>query len=313
MSTIEVDPGIKRVLDLLAGTTVNFREMGAPAVRELFSNMRMTGAAIEVEAVTDRELPGPAGPIPVRVYRPATAERPGVLVWYHGGGFVIGDLETTDPTARQLAVEAGCVVVSVDYRLAPEHPFPAAADDATAALAWVAAHAEELGGDPSRLAVGGDSAGGNLAAIAALWARDQGIGLRHQLLVYPVTDLTASYPSRVTNGEGYFLTRDAMEWFEGCYLAGHDATDPLASPLHAASLAGVAPAHVLTAGFDPLRDEGQAYAEGLAAAGIEVDDDRYPTMIHGFFGMGALSPVAGEAVSRAAANLASAFAPATAR
>jgi acetyl esterase len=264
--------------------------------------MAATRQGPECARIEDRVVPGPAGDIPVRVYVPEGEGPCGVLVWYHGGGFVIGDLDTADATGRDLATEAGCVVVSVDYRLAPEHRYPAAADDAWAVLRWVADHAAELGGDPARLAVGGDSAGGNLAAVTAIRARDEGVALRHQLLVYPVTDQDGTFPSRVENGEGYFLTKDAMDWFQSCYLGDQDRRDPGASP-HYADVAGVAPAHVLTAGFDPLRDEGEAYVEKLTAAGVPVVDDRYPTMIHGFFAMSDMTPVAGEAVTRAAAVL----------
>ena len=306
MSTIEVDPGIKVLLDALAAMEqVSLRDLGAEQVRTMFKSLQFAGEPTPVADVSDRTIPGPAGDIPVRIYRPAEGTL-AVLVWYHGGGFVIGDLDTADSAARQLTADAGCVVVSVDYRLAPEHVFPAAADDSWAALRWVVDHAEELDVDPTRVAVGGDSAGGNLAAVTALRARDEGIALRHQLLVYPCTDLAATFKSRVDNGEGYFLTRDAMEWFEGSYLEGHDPKDPVASPLYA-ELAGAAPAHVLTAGFDPLRDEGEAYAEALAAAGVTVTDDRYPTLIHGFFQMGAVTPIAAQATTNAATLLAKAL------
>ena len=277
-------------------------EMGPETARAMYKGMAAVGGGAEVEHVEDRTVPGDGVDIPVRIYRPAADGPLGVLVWYHGGGFVIGDLDTADATARDLAAGAGCVVVSVDYRLAPEHCFPAAADDCCAVLRWVVDHATELGGDAGRLAVGGDSAGGNLAAVAAIHARDAGIRLRHQLLVYPVTDLAATFSSRVENGEGYFLTKESMDWFEACYLGDHEPHDPAVSPLYA-DLAGVAPAHVLTAGFDPLRDEGEAYAGALAMAGVDVVDDRYPTMIHGFFSMSMVTPVAGEAVSKAAGLL----------
>ena len=196
------------------------------------------------------------------------------------------------------------MVVAVDYRLAPEHTHPAATDDAWAALRWVADHAGELGGDADRLAVGGDSAGGHLAATMALRARDEGLELRHQLLVYPVTDLAATGGSRESNGEGYFLTQDTMLWFQDSYLQDQDpgAVSPLEQ-----DVVGTAPAHVVTAGFDPLRDEGEAYAEKLAAAGVPVIDDRYPTMIHGFLQMAAVTPVAAGAVDRAASALADAL------
>jgi acetyl esterase len=303
MTTIEVDPGVQALLDALAAMDpVSMADIGPEAARGLFKAMAFGGEPVPVAEIGDRTIPGPAGDIPVRIYRPAAGELP-VLVWYHGGGWVIGDLDTTDTAARQLAAEGGCVVVSVDYRLAPEHAFPAAADDAWAALRWVVDHADELGVDGTRVAVGGDSAGGNLAAISALRARDEGLALRHQLLVYPVTDLTASFGSRVENGEGYFLTKDTMDWFESCYLQGQDPKAAGASPLHVGDLAGVAPAHVLTAGFDPLRDEGEAYAEALTAAGVPTVDDRYPTLVHGFFQMGGISPAAGAAAGRAASLL----------
>ena len=309
MSTAEVDPSIKVLLDAMAGAApMDFAAMGAPNVRALFKGLAFEGAKAECAAVTDQEVPSAAGAIPVRVYRPTDANDLGVLIWYHGGGWVIGDLDTTDATARELATGAGCVVVSVDYRLAPEHAFPAAVDDAVTVLDWVVAHATDVGGDAARIAVGGDSAGGNLAAVAAIHARDNGIGLRHQLLVYPATDFAGEHESRTTNGQGYFLTKDAMDWFEECYVGAQDRTDPRLSPIFAESLAGVAPAHVLTAGFDPLRDEGRAYAAALEAAGVAVEDDRYESMIHGFFGMGAITPVAGEAIAKAAKSLAAALA-----
>jgi acetyl esterase len=301
MDTVEVDPGIKALLDAMAAMgETPLREVGAPAARELFKAMDLSGAKAEVASVEDRTIVGFDGDIPVRVYRP-DGDPAGVLVFFHGGGWVIGDLDSHDGPCRALAAGAGCVVVSVDYRRAPEDPSPAAADDAWAALRWVADNAAELGGDPSRLAVGGDSAGGHLAAITAMRARDEGLALRHQLLVYPVTDLAAAGGSRVSNGEGYFLTQDTMTWFQDSYLQGQDPA--LVSPLHL-DPAGTAPAHVLTAGFDPLRDEGEAYAEKLAAAGVPVVDDRYPTLIHGFFQMGGVTPVAADAVARAAALLA---------
>jgi acetyl esterase len=207
-----------------------------------------------------------------------------------------------------LADLAGCVVVSVDYRLAPEAPAPAAADDAWAATRWVADHLGELGlDDGARVAVGGDSAGGNLAAVVALRAAAEGApALAFQLLVYPVTDQTASHPSIVENGEGYFLTASVMKWFTQQYLSGGlDATDPQVSPQFASddALRGVPPAQVIVAGYDPLRDEGRAYGERLAALGVDAEVVEYPTMIHGFFSMTGFTPVAVEAAERAAAAL----------
>jgi acetyl esterase len=298
-----VDPDIQTLLDALAAMEgVKLSDLGPEAAREVFKALSVATPGPDVASVEDATAPGESGDVPLRVYRPAGDETVGLLVWYHGGGFVIGDLDTADSTARELCARAGCVVVSVDYRLAPEHPYPAAADDAWSALRWALDHAAELGADADRVAVGGDSAGGNLAAVAAIRARDEGVALRHQLLVYPVTDLAGSFDSRVENGEGYFLTKDAMDWFESCYLGDHEPHDPLVSPLYA-DLSRLAPAHVVTAGFDPLRDEGEAYAAGLRSAGVEVLDDRYPTMIHGFFGMTTTTKVAGEALDRAAEAL----------
>jgi acetyl esterase len=217
---------------------------------------------------------------------------------------VIGDLDTADSTCRALANGSGAVVVSVDYRLAPEHRFPAAVEDCLAALDWVVANGTELGADSTRIAVGGDSAGGNLAAVASIAARDKGIALRHQLLVYPVTDATFSQPSMDENAEGYLLTKDSMLWFGDHYFGDNgDAKDPRLSPLYADDLTGVAPATVLTAEFDPLRDEGEAYAERLREADVPVELTRYDGMIHGFFALGMVTPVAGEAMELATSRL----------
>jgi acetyl esterase len=228
-----------------------------------------------------------------------------VLVYYHGGGWVIGDLDTHDVQCRQITAEAGIAVVAVDYRLAPEHKFPAAIDDAWAATRWVVAQAAELGIDASRLAVGGDSAGGNLAAVVALMARDAGgPAIALQVLAYPVTDVGAESKSYGDFAEGYMLTRDGMRWFTNHYLKSPaEATDWRASPLRAASLAGVANALVITAGFDPLRDEGAAYAARLTDAGVQVDYINYGGMIHGFMPMGKLIATGNRATSHVAASL----------
>jgi acetyl esterase len=228
-----------------------------------------------------------------------------VLVYFHGGGWVIGDIDTHDNTCRELTNAAGCVVVSVDYRLAPEHKFPAPLEDCYAATAWVAEHAANLGADPARLAVGGDSAGGNLAAAVCLLARERGRRtIVHQLLIYPVTDhdyFTASYRD---NAEGYLLTREAMEWFWNHYLrTPADGKDPLASPLRSNNLSGLPPATVITAEFDPLRDEGEAYGHRLRGAGVEATVTRYDGMIHGFFGLGAVLAQGKKAMEEAAERL----------
>ena len=245
----------------------------------------VAGPAEDPVPTEDRTIPGPAGAIPVRTYRP-TADGPlPVVVFFHGGGWVIGDLETHDAICHRLAAGVPALVVSVDYRLAPEHPFPAAVEDVDAATRWVADHAAELGGDPARLAVAGDSAGGNLAAVAARHARDDGPAIAFQLLVYPGTDMTRSLPSHQENGTGYLLDSDAITYFLGCYLGDTDPRDPDASPLFAPDLSGLPPALVVTAEFDPLRDEGEAYADRLREAGVDVTTSRYDGMIHGFYGL----------------------------
>lgn len=304
-----VVPEIQTLLDQLAAAPIDLQAIAPEEMRALYGALAaVDGPPLEVGSVEDRTVPGPGGPIPVRVYRPEGSARPPVLVWFHGGGWVIGDLDTADPTARKLCARADVAVVSVDYRLAPEHPCPAAADDAWAATTWVAAHGQELGVDATRLAVGGDSAGGNLAALVAVRARDEGApAVAHQLLVYPATDLRMEHPSITENGEGYFLTEATMRWFRGHYLgddARHgDPASPHVSPLVADDLAGVAPAQVLTAEYDPLRDEGDAYAARLAEAGVPVDHVPHAGLVHGFFAMGGLAPVADEAVSAAARRL----------
>jgi acetyl esterase len=305
-----VDPSIQVLLDSLAGTdTPDLSEQSVEEARAMMAMLTLVDGEPEpVDDVTTRTIPGPAGDIPVRIYRKRSDGAQPVLVWYHGGGWVIGDLESGDPTARKLANRSGAVVVSVDYRLAPEHPFPAAVDDCWAALEWVAAHAAEIGGDPSRLAVGGDSAGGNLAAVVAVTAADAGgPALRHQLLVYPAVDLTFSHPSIDSNGEDYLLTKKAMVWFVDHYLGDQDPKDTRVSPLYVDDLSGVAPATVYTAEFDPLRDEGGAYAARLAEAGVDCDHRCFDGMIHGFFGMGTITPVALEAMDMAGARLRAAF------
>ncbi|MFN0095995.1 MAG: alpha/beta hydrolase [Dehalococcoidia bacterium] len=257
----------------------------AVTVRAMLANFpRPEGEA--VGSVVAARVPGPGGDIPVRIYTPPRVNltRPG-LVWFHGGGWVFGDLESADNTARALCMAADCVVVSVDYRLAPEHKFPAAADDCYAVTKWAFENAANLRIDAKRLAVGGDSAGGNLAAVVAQLAKTGGPELSFQLLVYPVTDANFTTGSYAANASGYLLTKVDMEWFWECYLASPaQASDPKAAPLQATDLGGLPPALVLTAEFDPLRDEGEAYAAKLKAAGVAVESTRYDGMIHGFFG-----------------------------
>lgn len=241
-----------------------------------------------VGRVEDRRIPGPAGEIPVRIYTPEGSGPFPLIAFFHGGGFVLCSLETHDELCRAMCRDAGAVVVSVDYRLAPEAKYPAAADDCYAATAWCAAHAAELGADAARLVVAGDSAGGNLAAVTALRARDLGAPrIRHQVLIYPATHCDFDTPSYRENAQGYFLTADAMRWFWAHYLANPaQASEPYACPAHAADLKGLPPATVITAEYDPLRDEGEDYAAQLRAAGVPVVLKRYDGMIHGFVSMG---------------------------
>lgn len=280
---------------------------GARQAMELLSTMR--AAPAPVASAVDRRIPGPGGEIPVRIYTPnGTAPFP-LLVYFHGGGWVLGSLETHDGICRELANGAGCVVVSVDYRLAPEHRYPAAAEDCYAATRWAAANAGELGADPKRLAVGGDSAGGNLAAVVPQMARDRGgPPIVFQLLIYPATDSACDAPSQRENADGYLLTYADMLWFWGHYLG--DSTkgaEPYASPLRAARVNGLPPALVITAEFDPLRDEGEHYAKRLEEAGVPARLSRYHGMIHGFFGMGQMMDQGNAAVREACGNLKLAF------
>jgi acetyl esterase len=262
----------------------------------------------EVAGVRELQASGPHGVIPLRLYRPigtsGDATLP-ALVYFHGGGWVIGDLDTHDTLCRELANAAGCVVVAVDYRMGPEHRFPAAVDDCIAATRWVHANAAELKVDPARLAVGGDSAGGNLAAVVTIAARERGdLPIAFQLLIYPATDQHRSAPSHTENGQGYLLTSDTMAYFTGHYIAEPaQYADWRASPLLHENLAALPPALVLTAGFDPLRDEGLAYAERLTAAGSRAAYVCFDRQIHGFILMGKVLDEANTAVALCAAEL----------
>lgn len=280
------------------------------------SSMIDSGVAVDVE---NGSIPGPAGPLPVRRYTPAdaaTGERrvdgssAPLLVFFHGGGFVVGDLDTHDGLCRLLCRDAGVHVLAVDYRLAPEHPAPAAVDDCYTAYRWALEHAAEFGADPARVAVGGDSAGGNLAAVVSQLARNDGITVPAlQLLLYPVTDFANDTRSKTLFADGYFLTKKDMDWFRDNYLAGSalGVDDPRVSPLLAEDLSGLPPALVLTGGFDPLRDEGNQYAEALAAAGVAVDHRQFGPVVHAFanfFPLGGASATAtAEVVSALRAHL----------
>ncbi len=290
-----IDPTAAAIIEVMDQSFPRLTEVSfaSEARRMVAEQMPRPVDVEEVGRVEDRTIPGSDGPIPIRIYWPATDGRHPGIVYFHGGGFVICGLDSHDGACRRLTNAIDAVVVSVDYRLAPEHPWPAATDDAGVATEWVADHAAELGLDPEGLAVAGDSAGGNLSAVAALMARDRGgPRLAFQLLIYPVIDQGATrgqYPSKDENGEGYFLTTEAMDWYTDQYLADPDhGEDAYASPIKAESLAGVAPACVITAEMDPLRDEGEAYAQALDAAGVPVTQYRALGMFHGFFNMDAV-------------------------
>ena len=287
-----LDPQAAALLDALAVATEGkpkTHEVSPVEARRMYEAMAEARTSDEpLAAVEDRTLPGPAGELPIRIYRPECDGPPPVVVFFHGGGWVVGSIATHDALCRSLASRSGCAVVSVEYRLSPEAAFPEPLDDAYAATAWVAANGDELGVDPGHLAVAGDSAGGNLAAAVCLLARDRGgPAIDLQLLVYPALDHRYGHQSCVDNAEGYFLTMDSMHWFTGHYLGGDlaQAAHPHASPLCAPDLSGLPPAHVVTAEFDPLRDEGEAYAKALADAGVPATLTRYDGMVHGFVSM----------------------------
>ena len=312
MLGVPLDPPIRQMLKMLEAMGNPSLASGTPdrarqAFRTLTVDLRSPETVLPVAAVEERRIPGPAGDLQARVYRPDAQGPVPTILFIHGGGFVIGDVDTHDNQCRAVCGDIGGVVLSVGYRLAPEAPFPAAVDDCVAALEWAAEHVDELGGDPHRLAVAGDSAGGNLAAVTARLARDAGgPPLAAQLLIYPGTDFrddAPRYPSRDENADGYFLTRADMQWFAGHYVGRTDPEDPRLSPLLAQVLEGLPPAVVVTAEYDPLRDEGEAYARALREAGVPVISRRYDGLIHGFFDLSALSPAAADAVHETCADL----------
>ena len=310
--TTSLDPAVARVIPLLPLRDPD--TMTPQSARDQLRALAASRAAVplpRVASTQDAQVRGAAGPLAARVYRVSNENSP-TVVFFHGGGWVAGDLETHDRQARLLAIETGAVVVSVDYRRPPETRFPGAFEDGFAAVRDIFERIAEFGGDNARVGVAGDSAGGNLAATVAIACRDAGITLAAQLLVYPVTDVAgnfadakenARFPSRTENAEGYFLSRAVMEWFAGHYLAdAKHGADWRVSPLRAKNLAGLAAAVVCTAWFDPLRDEGKAYAEALAAAGVATKYHHGAGLIHGYFGLGDASEAARGEAQRARAD-----------
>jgi acetyl esterase len=301
-----VDPQFQPIIDM-SRMMPPLSEVPLEAVRGRLAPP--PGEPTPVAQVIDRTIPGPEGDIKIRIYRPHAREGLPLLLFMHGGGFILGDLDSHDEAARVLTMAADCVTVAVDYRLAPEYPFPAAPEDCYAALTWAAAHAEEFGADPTRIAVVGDSAGGNLAAVMALRARDEaGPALVGQVLIYPAADLEdANELKPAPDGEYYFLNREDGAYFNRLYLGDlARARHPHASPIHADSLQGLPPALVITAEYDPLCRQGEAFAEKLRQAGVEVEHTRYPGAIHGFVTMPV--PMGRQALAQAAAWLKSRFA-----
>jgi acetyl esterase len=305
-----LDPKAQALLDADHALGLPEKKTLTPAEARSQKNARPPAPQEPVYQIEERQAAGPAGPVPVRIYRPSPTSPLPALAFFHGGGWVQGSVDQTDPICRTLANAAGCIVASVDYRLAPEAKFPAAAEDCYAATRWLAENAAELGVDRARIAAGGLSAGGNLAAVVALMARDRGgPPLVLQVLGYPITDYNFETPSYLENADGFGLSRDDMIWYWRHYLPeGADGLHPYASPLRAADLSGVAPALVITAEFDPLRDEAEAYAARLRAAGVEVTCTRYVGMIHGFFTLPHLLDQAQQAVGQVGAALRSTFA-----
>ena len=308
-----LDPQARALLDAVEQSgSPALNTLSAVDARALYDKgaAAVQGSPPQPQEITTLAIPGPAGDIPARVYKPGSDSGLPVLIYFHGGGYVIGSLESHDCVCRTLCVEANCIVVAVDYRLAPEHKYPAAIDDCWAATRWLAENAGSLGGDIDRVAVGGDSAGGNLAAVVCLKAKAAGgPRLVHQLLIYPGTDMSCSFASHETFGQGYRLTNELIDWFYALYFeADSDINHWQASPLNADDLSGLPPALVLSAGFDPLQDEDKAYADKLAQAGVQVKYSHYETMLHGFIAMPGALDQAKEALSECAVELRNAFA-----
>ncbi len=278
-----LDVDVAAQLDLLASLDAPALSDGSVAQARANYDAAPKPPGEPIERVEDATVPGPDGEVPVRVYADSDADDLPVVAFFHGGGWVLSSVDGHDAVCRRIAARSGALVVSVDYRLAPEHPFPAPHDDCWAATAWLAEHADRLGGDPGRVAVCGDSAGGNLAAGIALRARDSGLDLALQALIYPcIDDRQDAYDSMRDNGEGYFLTAADMRWFWDHFVPAGHRDDPRAVPARADDLAGCAAAYIQTAQYDPLRDEGERYGARLTEAGVATEVVRYPGVVHGF-------------------------------
>ena len=307
-----LDPQVKAMLDAARAMGLPpLHECSVAEARERAVNMRPRDAIpAPVAKVTDVAIAGPGGDLPLRIYTPGGAGPFPILVYYHGGGYVVCNLDTHDQLCHELCHESGAMIVSVDYRLAPEHKFPAATDDCLAAARWAGEHIGDFNGDAGRIALGGDSCGGALAAVTNIRVRDEGgPAVRGQLLVYPITDYydppTQSY---IDNADGYFLTRDGMKWFYDHYLNNSaEARHPHVAPLRCPDLGGLAPAYVITAEFDPLRDEGDQYARRLSEAGVNTVHKPYPGMIHGFYSQIGILDRSAEAIADSCAWLKSVF------
>ncbi len=317
----KAEPAMQKVLDALGSlggkpidtlTPAEARKQPTPAdaVKKLLTQDKKSTAPEPVASVKHMTITGPHGAIPIHVYTPKGKGPFPVMVYYHGGGWVIADTKTYDASPRALANGAEAIMVAVDYHRAPEFKFPVAHDDSFAAYQWVLAHAKEINGDPTRVAVGGESAGGNLATAVALMARDKGVAMPiYQLLVYPITNYAFDTPSYMANAAAKPLNKPMMEWFFKQYMKSpEDGTNPYLSPLQAKSLKGLPPATVITVEIDPLMSEGKAYADRLTAEGIAVNYKNYAGVTHEFFGMGAVVPLAKEAEALASSDLKKAFA-----
>ncbi|VAW43172.1 hypothetical protein MNBD_CHLOROFLEXI01-5365 [hydrothermal vent metagenome] len=314
----QLDPALKMMLEqaeaAVAAGQPELWELPVPEARAGFRMMTpmFDGQPVDVHTVVDQMIAGSDGDLPIRLYTPrpvADGEKLPILTCFHGGGWTIGDLETHDVLCRYLSHHVDCLVVAVDYRMGPEHKFPAAVEDCWAATKWVKENADSFAGDASRIAVGGDSAGGNLAAVITQLAKKENLPLVFQMLIYPAVDVGTDYPSRTEYAKGYFLTQESMDWFVGNYINDEsDYANPQMSPLLTDDFSGLPPALVITAGFDPLQDEGRAYAEKLTAAGVPTEYAHYEDMIHGFVSMSGVTEGGEKGMAQCAAALRSAFA-----